>query len=253
VSLTDRTRSSLRHLRRRLSPQRTVWRRALPTEVAYWTRWIETRGEGYPDDFRRRFDPDQPLQEPLLLDVIERLPPGEVSILDVGAGPATWLGKTHPLRRLDITAVDPLGDEYRRLLARAGLEPPVRTRAVAGERLLEAFGPGAFDIAYARNALDHSADPAAIVEAMLATVRDGGFVVLRHFENEARSMRYEELHQWNFAIDGGALVVWNPRRRVDLTARLAGRARVEAAYDGGSAHARWVTAVIERRPTGTAP
>jgi SAM-dependent methyltransferase len=246
MTSSERVRASLRRLRRRASSQRAVWERALPTEVEFWAEWIRTRGMDWPEDFSRRFDPGEPLQEPLLLAVLERLGGDEVEILDVGAGPATWLGKTHASKRLRITAVDPLGEAYDRLLADAELEPPVRTRAVPGEQLVEVFGPGGFDVAYARNALDHSADPVRIVRAMLAVVRPGGFVVLRHFENEGETMGYEELHQWNFSVADGRLVVWNARRRVDVTGELAGEARVTAAIEGGSEHARWVTATIER-------
>jgi len=238
-------RPALRRLRRRASSQRAVWERALPTEVAFWAEWIATRGLDWPDDFRRRFDAAEPLQEPLLLALLDDLPGDEVEILDVGAGPATWLGKTHPRRRVTITATDPLAAEYDRLLDDAGLAPPVRTLAVPGEALLERFGPGRFDVAYARNSLDHSADPLRILRAMLAVVRPGGFVVLRHFENEARTMRYEELHQWNFAVDDGRLVLWNERRRIDVEAELG--TPVSAALEGGSEHARWVTATIARR------
>jgi SAM-dependent methyltransferase len=212
---------------------------------------MATGGLDHPADFARRFNPSEPLQEPLLLDVLERLALDEAAILDVGAGPATWLGKTHPRTRLRITAVDPLGGEYERLLAGAGLTPPVRTLALPGERVLDHFGPGSFDVAYARNALDHSADPVRIIRAMLGVVRPGGYVVLRHFENEGMTMRYEELHQWNFSAEDGRLIVSSGRRRTDVGRALGDAARIEAGVEGGSEHARWVTAVIQSRAVGT--
>jgi SAM-dependent methyltransferase len=239
-------RASLRRLRRKVSRQETVWERGLPTEVGFWSEYIATRGLHWPAEFERRFDPAEPLRESLVLAVLEQIGSETVRILDVGAGPMTSLGKTHPTKRLVIAAADPLGDEYARLLADAGIEPPVRTQPVAGEELASAFEPASFDIAYARNALDHSIDPARIIREMLVVVRPGGFVVLRHYENEAQTMGYEELHQWNFCVQDARLVVWNERRRIDLTAELAGQATVDAAREGGSDHAAWVTAVIER-------
>lgn len=224
-----------------------VWQRALPTEVEFWARWIETRGADWPEDFRRRFDPQDALQEPLILDLLDSFDADDVSILDVGAGPTTWLGKTHPRKRLRIAAADPLADEYARLLERAGLVAPVPTVAVAGEQLHTAFQPGSFDIAYARNALDHSADPFLVIRRMLTVVRPGGFVVLRHWENEAQTMRYEELHQWNFSAQGDRLILWNSRRRIDVTAELADESHMQVAVGDGGEHARFVTAVIQRR------
>jgi SAM-dependent methyltransferase len=239
-------RESLRRLRRKMSRQETVWERGLPTEVGFWSEYIATRGLQWPAEFERRFDPAAPLAERLLLDVLQHIDGDIVRILDVGAGPTTSLGTTHPSKRLAIAAADPLGDEYARLLDDAGIEPPVRTQSVAGEELSRAFEPASFDIAYARNALDHSIDPLQILREMLAVVRPGGFVVLRHYENEAKTMRYEDLHQWNFCVEDGRLVVWNERRRVDVAAQLGDAATVQAAVEGGSEHAPWVTAVIER-------
>ncbi len=186
------------------------------------------------------------MQEPSILRVLPQIEGRTVEILDVGAGPATWLGKSHPERHLRITPVDPLAADYDRLLRGAGLTPPVRTLPVSGEDLLSAFGSDAFDVVYARNALDHSADPLHIIEQMLAVVRRPGFVILRHLENEGASMQYEELHQWNFAVEDERLHLWNRRSRVDVTGALAASATVRASVAEHGAN-RWVTAVLERR------
>lgn len=223
-----------------------MWERGLPPEVDFWAQYIATRGLEWPYEFERRFDPAEPLRESLVLDVLDRIAADDVRILDVGAGPATSLGTKHSAKQLMISAVDPLGDEYARMLSDAGIEPPVRTQHVAGEQLSSAFEPASFDIAYARNALDHSVDPARIIREMLAVVRPGGFVLLRHYENEAETMGYEDLHQWNFCVEDGRLIVWNDRRRIDVATELEGEATVHAALTGNSGHAAWVTAVIER-------
>ena len=246
LTLVVRGARSLRQVRRKLSSQQQVWDRALPGEADFWSEWIATRGLDWPREFERRFDAAQPLSESLVLDVLDRIAADEVRILDVGAGPATSLGKTHPAKRLEIAAVDPLADDYARLLAEAGLRAPMRTQQVAGEQLSRAFEAESFDVAYARNAIDHAVDPARIVREMLAVVRPGGFVVLRHYENEAETEGYEGLHQWNFCLQDDRLVICNERRRIDVAAELEGEPAVEAAVSGGSDHAAYVTAVIER-------
>jgi SAM-dependent methyltransferase len=159
---------------------------------------------------------------------LDRNPAEEVSVLDVGAGPLTWLGYRYPGKKLTIVSVDPLAADYDQLLRDAGLEPPVRTIRVAGEDLPEHFDPASFDIAYATNALDHSADPLTIISNMLTVVRPGGIVILRHKRNEGQSARYSGLHQWNFdAVDGG-LLLWNEAAEIDVGAALAGRAETTA-------------------------
>ena len=226
-----------------------MWRRALPLEVEFWDDYLSRHGGEWPDEYPRRVDPDEPLAEPLIVERLDRFPDPVVSILDVGAGPLTLLGKRHPRKRLEITAVDPLAEEYDRLLAKAGIDPPVRTVSIAGEELLERLGPDRFDVAFARNSVDHSADPFVVIENMLAVVRPGGFVALRHYRNEGKSTGYVQLHNWNFDIVDGELVVWGRRGSHNLTRELAGRAAFECCLDHSSDKTPWVTAVLER-PVG---
>ena len=150
---------------------------------------------------------------------------------------------------MTVTAVDPLADDYRRLLLEYGLEPPVRTERLEGERLVERFGSGRFDIAYARNALDHAVDPITIVGNMLEVVRDGGYVVLRHVRNEAVRQRYRQLHQWNFDARAGELVLWRPDEVISLAERLRlGTVRYGSKRDLGRSGDRHATARPRRHP-----
>jgi len=214
---------------------------------------METKGLHWPWAYERGLDPDAEVLDPLLKQHIDRVAADPVAILDVGAGPLTAVGKTHTDRTLAITATDALADEYDRVLAEAGVDPPIRTQLCRGEDLLERFGPERFDIAYARNSVDHSANPMRIIENMLAVVKTGGFVLLRHYQNEAEVERYEELHQWNFDIREGHLTLWNPRARHDVTAAVGTRATIEVGIETWSEHAPWVACAMRKtsRSTGS--
>jgi SAM-dependent methyltransferase len=199
-------------------------RRALKEEIGYWDQWLATRGGKYADEFAHRFDPTSEVADPALrmvLAELEKQAPGTLSILDVGAGPVSTVGHRLGGRAVVVSAVDPLANYYRRLLLEHGLEPPVPTEHLDGERLIERFGSGYFDVAYARNSLDHAVDPSAIIENMLQVVRPGGYVVLRHVRNEAVRQRWTQLHQWNFDERGGELVVWRSDAEISLVDRLA--------------------------------
>jgi SAM-dependent methyltransferase len=206
--------------------RRLLWRTRTRSEVDFWAGWLTGAPgtEQWASDRESRLDPDAEVRDPLVRAELERSPSEKISILDVGAGPLTLLGYRYPGKTLTIVPVDPLADEYERLLRDAGLEPPVPTIRVAGEALLENFGSRAFDIAYANNSLDHSADPFTIISNMLAVVRAGGIVLLRHKRNEGESARYGGLHQWNFDVVGDRLVLWNSAVDVDVTKALEGRA-----------------------------
>jgi SAM-dependent methyltransferase len=222
--------------------RRLWWRTRTSSEVDFWAEWLvgAPGTEQWASDREARLDPDTEIRDPLVCAELERNPAEEVSILDVGAGPVTWLGYRYPGKKLTIVPVDPLADEYDRLLRDAKLDPPIRTVRVAGEALAEHFGSRRFDIAYATNSLDHSADPFTIISNMAAVVRVGGVVLLRHKRNEGDSARYGGLHQWNFDVVDDGLIVWNNAVQVNVGAALEGRAVTTAWISEGEVVARLV-------------
>jgi SAM-dependent methyltransferase len=210
--------------------RRLLWRARTKSEVEFWADWLlgAPGTEQWATDRELRLAPDTEIRDPLVRGELERMPAEEISILDVGAGPLTILGYRYPGKTLTIVPVDPLADQYDRLLRDAHLEPPIRTLAVPGEALLEHFGRHRFDIAYATNSLDHSADPLSIISNMVSVVRPGGTVLLRHKRNEGESARYGGLHQWNFDVVDGELLVWNNAVEVNVSTALEGRATTAA-------------------------
>jgi len=210
--------------------RRVWWRTRKNSEVDFWAGWLTGAPgtEAWASDRELRLAPDTDIRDPLVRAELERNAAAEISILDVGAGPLTALGYRYPGKTLTIVAVDPLADEYDRLLRDAGLDPPVRTIAVAGEALLEHFGSRRFDIAYAVNSLDHSADPFEIISNMVDVVHPGGIVLLRHKRNEGEGARYGGLHQWNFDVVDDSLLLWNNAAEVHVGAALGGRADTTA-------------------------
>jgi glycosyltransferase involved in cell wall biosynthesis len=215
-----------------------------PDEMAFWANYLATKGSDWPGDYAHRFDPNADVADSVLCDRLENIPGSTVELLDVGAGPVTQIGYTLRGRKLRITAVDPLADAYNRLLDAHGLMPPVRTISGSGERLVEQFGKDRFDVAYARNSVDHSPDPIRVIEQMLCVVTRGGMVILRHYRNEGENAAYEGLHQWNFDVNpSGRLLLWNRTSAHDLTEEFADRADVQAWQE----EPNWVIAVLVPR------
>jgi SAM-dependent methyltransferase len=227
----------------RREPQQ-VWSEGVPREVAFWRRVLPDRvatDAGY----KLRADPMAPISDPLLKMLIARIPDENLSIIDVGAGPLTSVGKTYPGKTVSVTATDPLAPEYARIMQDAGIEPPVPPIACRGEDLLNLFRPGTFDLAFARNALDHCVDPVRVIRNMVQLVKEERFVVLRHRRREANTQLYRGLHQWNFDIEDGGFVIWRTRRdRVHLDRVLGPTAKVNCFEEGG-----WVVCLITKRPS----
>jgi len=51
-----------------------------------------------------------------------------------------------------------------------------------------------------------------------------------------------KLHQWNFDLQGGHFVVWNPKVRTDVTRSLADIAETEATINDG-----WIFTKFRKR------
>jgi SAM-dependent methyltransferase len=119
------------------------------------------------DSFAPRLDPGLELQSHVAAFLPDVPCP---RILDVGAGPLTILGKRLAEKDLSIVAVDPLADEYDKLLDRYAIVPPVRTIVQPAETLSKRFSPDSSDLVYARNCFEHSYDPIRAMQQMLHAV-----------------------------------------------------------------------------------
>lgn len=206
------------------------WKAELHTEVAFWKPWIggdPNVWHGYRVQDTPRLDPNLPLQD-WVRELVNAPTGATVRLLDVGAGPATLLGKVWPERTVSITAVDALADEYNRMFRTAKITVPVPTKQGDGEHLSELVEPGVYDLAYSCNALDHSYDPKSIILQMLDAVKPGGWVVLEHWVNEAENEEYYGLHQWNFNLEDGKFVIWNPGCRIIMEEHLPPLTEVSA-------------------------
>jgi SAM-dependent methyltransferase len=225
---------------------RRVWTSAIPDEIDFWRECLPFRIATSPE-YKRRMDPNGPVGDSFLTKHVERIESSPVSIIDVGSGPLTAVGKSYPGKTLSVTATDPLAGAYNRFMDQEGIEPPVRPIECRGEDLLDVFQSGSFDIAYGLNAIDHTFDPVRVIANMVAVVRAGGFVVLVHHRCEALRNCYRHLHQWNFDVARGDFLIWRDKKHVhNLTWLLRHSATVECFdYEG------WLLCSIAKRQRST--
>lgn len=204
------------------APVNDIWADNLGEEVNYWRAIMngtfpkKERCAG----FRRRLTGND-IAHPRLHKYLEKRP----RIIDVGAGPATVIGRTFRGDTLDITAIDPLAREYDALFQETGLTPCVRTIYGLAEEPEKAIA-GKFGLVYSRNALDHARDPFRAIVAMLALVEEGGALVFENNINEGQYEEYRGLHQWNLQPLDGDLLIWNKNG----DGKLLGRALPQGSF-----------------------
>jgi SAM-dependent methyltransferase len=204
------------------------WEKGKQKEIDFWSEWIKTKGFEWPQDYINRLDSNLPFQDYL----IKYLPEGhEVSILDVGAGPLTALGKKLQGYKISLTAVDPLANEYDEIQKKFGVTPLIRTQYCEAERLSEMFSPNSFDLVCIFNALDHCYDPVEGIKQMLHVLKKGRFIFMSHFTNEAEKESYKGFHQWNFCRENDYFVIWNRKNRIPVNDIFKEQAYIQIAGD----------------------
>ncbi len=131
---------------------------------------------------------------------------GTPHMLELGPGPKSHLGWGVYAGRITVVAIDPLADDYAEIIARAGVDYPIRPIKGFGEHLRDAVGDATFDMAYSSNAIDHSVDPKMCIANMTEMLRVGGVLYLEGFVNEGSEANFTGLHQHDIALEGEHLI-----------------------------------------------
>jgi len=214
----------------------SYWKKALLPESGEWSEGLL--------HLEYRLDSESELQKELA-DLVTFSNGETPRILDVGCGPLTSLGKKVGEKSVDLICIDPLAEDYVKIMEEVGLEPLIKPRAIPGEEIHLNFEENSFDLAHARNSLDHAYNPAYVIRQMLWAVRPGGAVYLYHLVNEAERNEYKGLHQWNFCSRNGEFVVGDSNKEINLSEDLGNFAKVSC-IEGTEEELDWLVVIIEK-------
>jgi|GEM_PF-5332332 len=182
-------------------------------EVRFWRTWANKRGWHWQQQFQQRLDPNAEVTGHHR-SILEAIHSPELRILDVGAGPISGIHPCFQGQALHIRACDPLGDDYRRILAENAITPRVVTETVPGENLSQHFRDERFDWINCDNALDHSESPHCVIDEMIAIAAPSATISLYHEIDEGLNEGYRGFHKWNIRPVAGrsdAFTIFNPQ------------------------------------------
>ncbi|MGR5452883.1 class I SAM-dependent methyltransferase [Vibrio alfacsensis] len=154
----------------------------------------------------KHFVDDIPLQQELV-ELVKYEGVASIKVLDVGAGPVSKVGKTISGKQIELVPIDPMADKYRSILESLGLTPKIWTIFGNGEELSQQFPAGSFDLAHARNSVDHCLNPLKVLIEVLSVLKPGCCFYMNHYRNEGKAANYYGLHQWDFDIEDGCFVI----------------------------------------------
>lgn len=206
----------------------TRWKWNIKSEIRFWDKCIRTNGLIWPEEYKLRHDSNLELQQ----EIVQLLPEtDEVKILDVGAGPFTYLGKVYTKSKLNIIAIDPLADEYDRIMKKYNVTPLIKTIKLDAEKISEKYEKESFDLVFARNSIDHSYSPEQAILSMLQVLKSDCYIYLKHRPNEAEKEDWQGLHQWNFSIADNDFIISSRNTKVNFSEKYRGICETRYSYD----------------------
>ena len=185
---------------KKIAIERDNWQKNFCYELKFWDDWLGSEGRinNCHEEYIRKIDHKSIFQKDFTMYLSSDL--RKYRILDVGAGPLTQVNKTIPGKELEIHAVDPLSDIYRKLLNKYDIRPSVITEKLDGEELTSRYPYNFFDISCANNSIDHSYNPLLVLEEMVRVTKINGYVILSSFINEGSNKNWKGFHKWDLYV-----------------------------------------------------
>lgn len=175
-------------------------------ELSFWDLQLSLNGQ-FREDILNRSVPERYANVfphfilEYINDLSDQNPNRVIKVIDVGSGPLSLLVYGHHIQKFELTAVDPLTDEYKRLLKKYKYDISYPLLTVAGEELEAHLGKETFDLVWCRNALDHSNNPSKAFSQMVKILRPGGYLILQSFAMEATAQNWHGLHQHDIYLN----------------------------------------------------
>lgn len=224
----DKLTRRIKHLTK-IKSVKDAWAEGFSEEVIFWKELIRQW-----QDSTVRLNLRQPIPAGLHPYFLGKR---HVKILSVGCGPCSDIGYQSPDGfEVELHLTDALAKEYEReIWAHKEFKPPVEPRRIDGEELSHFYDENSFDLVYSVNALDHSYNPASVINEMVKIVKPGCYVVIEVWENEAVFARGTGLHQWCVYENAGDLILEHYHRfmKINISRQLKNICdfRVKGHYD----------------------
>jgi len=175
------------------------WSFGLDHEKLFWTEWVK-KDIQWVKEVRNI--------KPMMENLVSWTESTEV--LDVASGAVSMFGRLCNGIVFKIIQADALESWFANLVP----SRPNEAHQVKGEDLKQYFGDRKFDAVVSSNGIDHSADPKTVLENMAAVSK--GPIYLEHYRNCAVLNHWKGLHQWNFDIREGRVILWSQGIQLDI-------------------------------------
>lgn len=125
----------------------------------------------------------------------------QINTLELGPGPVSRLTEGWRRGLFELTAVDPLADEYKRNFKHS----PFLVQGY-GEDLDNMFEESSFHMCYASNSLDHVDNPLKCMKDMFRLTKVDGVIIIQGNVREGSRTKWFGGHNYNLFLNGDRLM-----------------------------------------------
>lgn len=134
--------------------------------------------------------------------------------LEIGSGPNSNLSYWIDKKLINVTAIDPLADIYKKMMKKLNYTYPIVPIKLKGEELLNNFRKESFHIVFAQNSLDHAEDPFKCFKNGYHLLKKGGFFFVCSNIKEGSRKSWTGMHKYDIYVENNELLLKNQKGEV---------------------------------------
>jgi SAM-dependent methyltransferase len=189
----------------------------ITSEKLYWS-YVLWRRNNFMEARRLNRSVRENIFPPGLLSIVRKYEAQKVRprVIELGPGPLSDLAWGVEAGLIEVVAIDPLADEYNKILNKRRIFFPIRAVQGTGEDLLQP--DNSFDIAYLRNSLDHTSDPRKCLWNLVKALKIKGYLYIHGNVREGSRVGWTGLHQHDLVLEENCLMLYDRKGdNIDLT------------------------------------
>jgi SAM-dependent methyltransferase len=215
-------------------------------EISFWKNHIEQK-----DRFKSRLinllNKEKRKKEfpRIILKISKQIKTKPLETLEIGSGPTSGLAWGVDRGLVNVFAIDPLAEEYKKILKKNKINYPIIPRKIEGEKINKYFKKNSFEITYSRNSLDHVKNPKKVFKNMINLTKSGGYIILEFRKNEGTHAKWTGLHNHNLDLeDKNISLLTNGKRKKFLKSN---KLKFEESFSEGNKIGDWKMIVFRKK------
>ena len=134
--------------------------------------------------------------------------------LEIGSGPNSNLSYWVDKKLLEVIAIDPLAEIYKKIMKKLNYEYPITPIKLRGEDILKQFKAETFHIIFTQNSLDHTENPIMCFKSAYISLKKGGLLFVCSNMKEGTRTSWSGMHKFDIYMENNNLLLANKKGEI---------------------------------------